>query len=50
MSRADIKLLEFLAWVEDNFSNIGDDEYIGVHDGDHYTREQIVEQFKTTMD
>lgn len=49
MTKEEIKLVEFLAWVEDNFIYISDDEYLGVADGDHFTREQIVYQFVNTM-
>lgn len=49
MTKEEIKLTEFLAWVEDNFTWIGEDEYLGAHDGTHYTREEIANQFVTTM-
>lgn len=49
MSREEQKLVEFLAWVEDNFTYLSDNDYLGVHDANHYTREEIVEQFKNTM-
>lgn len=49
-SKEDQTLTEFLAWIEDNFTNAGEDNWIGVHDNDSYTREQIIEQFKDTME
>lgn len=49
MTKEQNKLIEFLAWVEDNFTWISDDDYLGVQDGDHYTREQIVEYFENVM-
>lgn len=45
MTKEEIKLIEFLAWVEDNFTLIGDDDYLGVEDSAHYSREDIVEWY-----